>query len=559
MSATPVFEIAVPAPVAGSFTNGEKALAVHNPMGSTPALSTFYLARWLPVPAGLYVIKSYVDDAATWFAGVAMILSSQKSQGVFETFVFIPDDVARLDITLQNIQTSPSECFLAFSLWQQGRLVYASAGDGWYWDTAPIPDSALGGVSDPRRNLPVFAVLPNWGDGVIERLEWLTDVMTSETGNEMRRSLRAEPRRTLEAAFLRQADRRSTLDSFLTGVGQNRFLCPVWQEQYRPEPGIVAGSSTVQFPAGTLRDREFAANDLVIVMNKGPDQYDVLEVLSVNHTTDVLTWKVAPARDWPYGSRIIPLRICRIRDQATMSNPTDNVGRMSLRVTMDLPEQYIEPDWLNEGRVFPFRPNRATDIDLSYERITYTLDNETSVPSLVDLGGRAFIGNQMELQLRGRAQIADFRAWIGAARGRARRFYLPNFQQDVIPTEDLSGNQITTAPMGFYDYMKTPQQARIYICVVLHDGTLIYRRVVSITATGVLLPPHRVTSEVFILDQPFDAPIPLENIRRIQWVVPTRFNQDAFEILHHVDDAKVITVNVTTRSTDSAGMPDLIV
>lgn len=43
---------------------------------------------------------------------------------------------------------------------------------------------------------------PNWADGVEERLEWLTDVLTSRSGMEQRRALRVAPRRSFEASFV---------------------------------------------------------------------------------------------------------------------------------------------------------------------------------------------------------------------------------------------------------------------------------------------------------------------------------------------------------------------
>ena len=41
---------------------------------------------------------------------------------------------------------------------------------------------------------PLWTIRPNWRNGVLERLEWLTNVISGETGVEQRRSVRPSPR-----------------------------------------------------------------------------------------------------------------------------------------------------------------------------------------------------------------------------------------------------------------------------------------------------------------------------------------------------------------------------
>jgi len=558
VSATPVFEFDVPAPYDASFTHGEKALAVHDPMSATPPLSGYYLARWLPVPAGLYVLKSVVDDAAQWFVGVAVVLSSQKNQGVFETQIYFPPGTTRMDLTLQNIDTLAAQCFVAFSLHQAGRLIYASSADGWMFDTTPIADADLGPAPDPRASLPVFSVLPNWGEAILERLEWFSDVMVSESGAEMRRSIRPEPRRSVEASFLRAGSQRSMLDTFFAAIGQKIFMMPLWFEQYRPPQGLAMGQTVITVDDGTLAWRAFRPNDLVIIMDRNPNDYDIATVFSVDTALGEITLTGSLPRAWSYGSRVIPLRKVRITEPPELANPTSRVGRSRARFMLEEPEQQVTPDWVGgEGRQFPFKPNRATDMTMVYNRITYSIDNETATPTNLDLGNRALIAQRLELLLFGRQLTAELRAWLGETRGRTRRFYLPTYEMDIIPKQDLVGSQIVAEPMGFADYMTQPQEARRYIGVHLTSGATVYRRIASITAVRSTY--GRVTSEIFTLTTPFDDVISVGEIRRIDFMVPSRFDQDAFELTHYVDENAAVGVNVVTRSTDSAGMPDLIV
>ncbi len=63
-------------------------------------------------------------------------------------------------------------------------------------------------------------------------------------------------------------------------------------------------------------------------------------------------------------------------------------------------------------------------------------------------------------------------------------------------------------------------------------------------------------SERFWLDEELDD-IASHLIERIEWIVSSRFDQDSFELHHHVDDSAVVTTAVVTRSVNGEGMDDL--
>ena len=85
---------------------------------------------------------------------------------------------------------------------------------------AGLPDV---GVRVIGNRVVAFSWLPNWTEPGIERLEWLTDVLTSTTGTEQRRALRAEPRCRLAATFLVSDAERAFLDLALS-----RWAARVW-------------------------------------------------------------------------------------------------------------------------------------------------------------------------------------------------------------------------------------------------------------------------------------------------------------------------------------------
>src|SRR5690606_39193715 len=102
---------------------------------------------------GVYTIKAIVDDAATWWIGrraneSQMVMAHTLNQGVVSKDVHIAAGIQRLDIIVENIPTTVTPTYIAFSIWQGDRLIYVSGSEGWLADYAPITDDALLDLGD---------------------------------------------------------------------------------------------------------------------------------------------------------------------------------------------------------------------------------------------------------------------------------------------------------------------------------------------------------------------------------------------------------------------------
>jgi hypothetical protein len=201
--------------------NGEQALGVASPIGAAAGRTVFRLSRWFDFDGGVYTLKTVADDAANIYLSLPgrnckLLAMLGLGQGVTFTQVFIPAGRHRLDVVLSNISADPSPCYIALSLFKGSSLIYASAAPGWVFDTVDIPDADVPVLSDRRLSLRVFSVLPNWQQGITERLEYLTEALGSEVDVEQRRTMRRYPRRSFEAQFARYGATRSRLQQFLT-------------------------------------------------------------------------------------------------------------------------------------------------------------------------------------------------------------------------------------------------------------------------------------------------------------------------------------------------------
>lgn len=413
----------------------------------------------------------------------------------------------------------------------------------------------LGAPADSRRDLPVFSVMPNWKNGITEQISWLTEVLGSEMAAEQRRPLRLSPRRTFEASFMRADADRSRLDLFLAGTGKKKCLVPLWHEQFELGEGNSNGS--IQFPAGTLKTREWPVGSLAMITNGDASIYAVLWVNAVDLAIDqIQLTALANVGPWLNGCRIYPLRVARVLDQAKLGNPTDRVAVTQIRFALSDPDHSVVPGFGNLSKTWLFKPNRSIAIDIDYFRNDFIIDYEVGKVEVVDPSNQVQTVQAIGLRLFGRADIYKFRQFLYAARGKLHGFFMPTFMQDLLPLEDLSGNSFDCKVNGFFDYIKEPQDARLRIMIEFKDGqTQYFAGIKNVEPVLDSVPPYRQVAERFTVedDDAFPTTIARADIARISFLVYSRFDQDTFELEHHTADGRVVSSKVMARPVVDVG------
>ncbi len=541
--ATAATQYTIPSPASASFTDGESAVGLGAAPGS-PA-TRFFSRNFLNERSGVYLFKLWVRDGGSVRIGrdqaSLVSLLSAPAGVVIETQIYMEKGINRIDI---ETVASAAACF-AMLVYHPGRVLYASKAQGWVHNPTAIADADVPAALDPA--MPVFTILPNWKDGVTERISYLTDILSSETSVEQPRLLRMRPRRSIEAQFLRSGAQRSRLDSFLAGIGTKMFWVPLWHEQFRPSGGLGTSDTYTQFPATTLAQREFVVGDRVLVNAGDPNTWEILTIDSADYDLDRLYWATPPTQTWASGSRIIPLRRANMIEQATISAPSARVGRVGLRFELVDPDFRFGASWGADTPVWNFKIDRSDDISFAYSRNFFTLDNEIGPADFVELADKPLVAMRSALQIKGRSDTIRFRRFIDMAGGRAGRFYMPTLMHDLEPVGDtISGATVDCKLCGLTDYSNTIKTARSIVAFVFYGATPpVYRGLLNVVKVGNV---ERLT---------LDAALPsisMANVARVQFMVPSRFDQDTFELNHLVDSSAVIRTSVVTRSTDNQDM-----
>lgn len=537
--------------------NGSKMVSVASPLGSAGGARTYYLARRFSFTEGEYTFMLNADDAATLWLGTTQFDSRIVMSCVLGSpqvaVMYIPQGDYRIDVILQNLPTAPTPCYFGLTILDaSGAVVYASGKDGWLLDDVAISDDDLPQGDDVRFSLPVFSVLPNWQDGVTERLIWMTDILASETDAEQRRSIRRNARRQFEASFLRQRTQRNRIDNFLVGIGAGTFMLPLWHEQVRMADGIDMEATGVTLD--NLALREFRTGDLVFVNNGDPDVYDILQVGDMEATR--FSWAFPPPRAWPVGTRIYPMREARIYSQPpNVTNITDTVSTAQILFDLSEPYEIVGSFGANVSGnpLFHFSPDWTDGITWDYSRKSFVLDNTTGAPSVTDHGKYTTSGVQAKLRLYGRAQAYSFRQFIQAARGRAKKFMCPTFTNDIYPIGDeIAGDTLLIQSQGFRAAMSTPQPLRIQLAFQFYNGApTLYRTITDAVTVWDGLQP---VGESLTLDAALPT-IKLSDLKRISFVTETRFDQDQFEIHHPSSNQVSIDVAVVLHQFTDKRIP----
>ena len=376
---------------------------------------------------------------------------------------------------------------------------------------------------------------PDWSTPVTERLEWLTDVLSSPRGGEQRRALRVSPRRSFDASVIVEGRERAFFDLALAGWGRRVWALPVWHDMQQLITDLAAGSLRINCTVSPL---EFRAGGLGLLRGDTAFDTEAVEILAID--ANGLQLKRATQRHWPAGTCLYPVRTARIAD-IDPKRLTDQLIRVQLSFDVAEASDWAAalPTTLYRGRpVFDMRPDESEDLTVNYERLLQTLDNGSALPAVTDTAGKNFSLQQHRWFLAGRQERAAWRGMVYGLRGRAKSVWIPTHAQDLTLTKPASGSLLTVERVG-YSRFGVKTQGRQDIRIELLNGTVIYRR---ITAAA-----EDATTESLSLDVDLPAVINPMDVFRISFMALCRSADDKMELTHLTDSEGVAKAAITWR------------
>jgi hypothetical protein len=378
---------------------------------------------------------------------------------------------------------------------------------------------ASGGVLD----IPFWPMQPDWQGGVLERLEWLTNILTADNGAEQRSMARLSPRRTFEVQYQLRGPERTLYDLIFKSLGSQNFYVPNWTDIVRI-PNPIGGTNA--FVPMVTAGHDYTPGQLV-VLYASPFSYELAFIALVAENGLTL---YAPTKNlWPAQTRLMPVYIAQNSDEPQATRQADRTVTVTVAFMtnqpMDFDSSVAGRDTFMGFPVLTDAPDETTDMTYQFQRIVNLLDPKVGLRLTVDSPGYAFSSQQFAWFFNGYAANANLRSLLYYLAGRLKPIWVPTFFSDLDLVYDIGANDttLTIQRCGYSDYAKTTLQGRQSIRIELYDGTNYYRTISASAESG-----SQEVLEVLSLG----VAIPRVLIRRISFIALCRQDVDTIEIQH---------------------------
>jgi len=403
------------------------------------------------------------------------------------------------------------------------------------WGTPP---------SDPNNAACILPFEPNWSTPVQETLAWKMAPMLSQAGNEQRRSLRREPRQSIEFTTLVRPDEMPLLQSILWGWAGGTFAVPLWYGKSTLASQGTAGASAVLLADSP--ETLFQAGGWALLWS-GTRSVEAVPVASI--TGNTLTLGAALAATWAEGTTIAPLQFMQLQDSQSYTPVTDGVAQVAWvfeQVPGHAPslEQWAASTWSEtfptgasaaepRNHFFAFPHNWAGSPQVTVVTQANVFDPGLSVISRRRSVDRPTPSWALDTVLDSRASTASLRKFLAAHAGSAVGFWAASPVSDITLTADISSATLAVVDNG---QATMPSVLRTGLVVTHEDGSSTRELVELLGAASITLARE-------------PAGAALAGVTRAGWATHARLAVDAITIEHLTDRVATCRLPVVAVAT----------
>ena len=398
-------------------------------------------------------------------------------------------------------------------------------------------------------------IVPNWRNGVRDTYEFKTDVFASRDGSEQRRSLRENPRRTIEAALLLDGERLRAFSDAINTAKDGKVEVSDFSADRATVLETVADGATV---LKVDHIPQWLSGGVVCCLVTGRKSRKV-QIDFVSETNVVLTAGVSGSVG--SGAHLLPFVAASIGNSATLSLHTLQVATSSLkfdvtpgsvvRVADDLPfdsssagdsVQSFGPAAMLFGRYVLLRkPNFLNQPQMQFSLKFETVDYERGIVKTftpVPIVSRTLTATHLAASRADAMALLDI---FMRCRGRAGEIYVPTWGSDFPTVVSAAGDGIVVSGTDFYDTYHG-DKAHAAVLIRAKDGTLH-----PFEITGMAASSGNTTVQMHA-----SHGLAANDIDVISWMFVSRFAQDAFTIEWVTNQVANISLSFVTLENLSA-------
>lgn len=363
---------------------------------------------------------------------------------------------------------------------------------------------------------------------VVERLEWLTDILPNYDGTEQRISVRAMPRRsfTYDLTVLDDKERKTLYDILYNSADWD-FNAPAYPYQAWVKQKSVAGQSILYFNVARSDLRE---NDPFLVQLKDGRQFVyVVQSWAPDH---VVIGRQLEA-DVGVGSIVMPVYLSRLQGSPAL-------GMASIAGSSNLTALILRPRpqeaWPGAPMALPTfdgwtlldrRPLGQGEAPEEFDAGVETIDNITGIPAYYTAWLQKYVGGNRSYlinRLFDPNEIQFWRTFLDYCRGRQRAFLTSTYRNDLYLATGavLNPTDVTVQGKAYARFYRKSETYR-RLEIVTDMGTLRVKVATASYSAG-------VTTITFV--DPITEDISGATVERISYLMLARLGSDTVTLNH---------------------------
>lgn len=360
--------------------------------------------------------------------------------------------------------------------------------------------------------------------GVVETLEWMTDVLTGDNGTEQRISLRQHPRQTFKITSRVPRDYRATLDNLLYGWRHRVWGVPIWTEFSRLTAAAEVGSSTLYLD--TLYADYFVGGKCLVYA--GPTNMFVGTIADIADSWLMIEEELN--RAYPTSALVMPLKNGRLKSDPEQSSKGGKNPEVSATFLLSdfLKVEESSPDQTyNNIDVELDRPLLVGggNVDDTWEREMTVYDFGPGIRRELSTWDYTRKGRAYTRLFKSRSDIWAARKWLLRRMGKAVPFYQPTYQADL-DLVSLDGD-IGDVIICTDNYHPTMGIDRKNLAFFMADGSVELRTITGSEASD-------DGTMTLVLDSSID--LPRTDLKHISYMGCKRLASDSVEITWQRND-----------------------
>lgn len=391
----------------------------------------------------------------------------------------------------------------------------------------------------------VFPFPPNFASPLQETLEWRTNVLRAYSGKEQRRNIRSIARRNFQYQFWLGREAQQLLQNSLLGWQNRVFALPVWMDKVLLTSALSPGDTAI--PINTDGYSFTAGSALIILKNE--QEYEVLDIDTIGSSISLVA---GVQQEWPAGTPVYPVIAAHLPVSVSTQQLTDTVisGTAQFTPSPGVTDPYLPdtavPVAYQGVEVITVQPNWGSGVGKEFNYAFDTVDNGIGPITWAPSESFARIIRRYSWLLKSRAEIAEFRAFLGRRQGRFKTCWIPSWSYDFEVLADVTAGDLSlvTKDNGFFDFIGVnPAFAHLMVRLKVNANTagqIFYRQI-----TGLSRDPE--TREVTIA---FDAAFGLEflatDILSIHYLFKSRLDTDRVLLEWQANDVAIVNTNFIT-------------